>query len=277
MKINKIQNNYNPSYRAGLSSKIKQEIRHCDVSKITNEFQRLGIPADFKNNKVIAWCCLKSTEIIQFLNENYKLNLGLPRGIIVENFNILRNANTESDAFCSAIPAILYRGDDFILPENVIFINEYPEFKYSGGNKFWEKIDEYSDWNYNNNTAPSDSFLHIFLHEFSHVIHNKNILKQFGAEAYIDKYINTMDAKFLHDFQNKYGTLFSKLCPYAGSSPFEAIACDLGTRIINNLDKNSLMPKENMLLNSPYTKIPIIIVENEYDKIVRKLFNGNFD
>ena len=277
MQVQKIQNNSNLNFRSGLTSKMKNEIKACDVDKITKNFIDKGIAADFKGNKVLAWCSLKCMEIIDFLNKNYDLKLGLPRGIIVENFNILRTANTESDAFCSAIPASLYQGDDYILPENVIFINEYPEFKYSGGNIFWDKIDEYSDWNYDNNTAPSSSFLHIFMHEFSHVIHNKNILKQFGQDLYLEKFIGCLDQNFIDNFQKKYGRMFSKLCPYAGSYPFEAVACDLGTRITDNLDKTTLLPEKNVLLNSPYVKNPIIIVENEYDKTVRNLFNGNFD
>ena len=159
MRIQKIQNNNPTNFKAGLTSKMKNEIASCDVCKITNEMKRMGIPANFKDNKVLAWCTLKSIEIIKFLNENYGLKLGLPRGIIVENFNILRNANFESDAFCNAIPTNIYQGDNFVLPENIIFFNEHPEFNYSGGNKFWEKIDEYSDWNYENNTTSSNSFL----------------------------------------------------------------------------------------------------------------------
>lgn len=276
MQISAIQNNKTINFQAGLTSKMKSEIRACDVNKITKSIINNNIAADFKNNKVLAWCTLKSFEIINFLNKNYGLKLGFPRGVVVEDFRILKNVNPDAEAFCTTTPMDLY-GIDYTIPENVVFINEYPRYTYKNGNFYWDKIDEISDMNYENHLAPTDSFMHVFLHEFSHAIHNTNLLETVGLKSYMDLILKVLDKDFIASFQQKYSDMFSVLCPHATTTPYEAVACDLGKRLTQDLDTKTLMPLKNPLLNSPYVINPIIIVENEYEKTLRNLFNGNFE
>ncbi len=276
MQISAIQNNKTINFQAGLTSKMKCEIKSCEPERIAKYFIQNGIPADFKNNKVLAWCTLKSFEVIQFLNQNYGLNLGLPRGIVVENFRCLKGVNPEADGFCTTTPCKI-TGDKYTIPENVIFINEYPEYNYPNGNFFWDKVDEIADLNFENKQAPTDHFLHIFLHEFSHAIHNRNLLRKIGTYSYMDLILKVLDPSFISNFQQKYGEMFSKLCQHATTTPYEAVACDLGKRLTENLDTKTLIPTKNSLLNTPYIEKPIIIKENDYEQTLRSFFNGNFD
>lgn len=275
MRINPISNN-NLNFQAGLTSKMKYEIKSCNPEKIAKHFIQNGIPADFKNNKVLAWCSLKSYEIIQFLNQNYGLNLGLPRGIVVENFTHLRGVNPEADAFCTTTPCDIV-DDKILIPENVVFINEYPEYDCPDGNFFWNKIDEIADLNFESKQAPTNHFLHIFLHEFSHAIHNRNLLRKIGVEQYLDLIIKVMSPDFIPSFQQKYSDILSKLCEHAKTTPYETVACDLSKRLSENLDTKTLMPTINPLINSPYVDKNSMVKENEYEQAIRRFFYGNFE
>ena len=65
----KIQNQYiNPNFRAGLTSAMRSEIRSVDAAKVSEALQKQGIQSDFKGNKMLAWCSLKSVEIINEIN-----------------------------------------------------------------------------------------------------------------------------------------------------------------------------------------------------------------
>ena len=82
-----IQNQYiNPNFRAGLTSAMRSEIRSVDVAKVSEALQKQGIQSDFKGNKMLAWCSLKSVEIINEINKRFGVKLGLPKGIFVEDF-----------------------------------------------------------------------------------------------------------------------------------------------------------------------------------------------
>ena len=101
----KIQSNHNSiTFNAGLTSKMKSEIAHCDINKITKELAKSGISADFKNNKAVAWCSIKGIEIIKELNKKFNLNLAFPRGIYVEDFNNLLISDKMSAGFYNIEP-----------------------------------------------------------------------------------------------------------------------------------------------------------------------------
>ena len=124
----KIQSNHNSiTFNAGLTSKMKSEIAHCDINKITKELAKSGISADFKNNKAVAWCSIKGIEIIKELNKKFNLNLAFPRGIYVEDFNNLLISDKMSAGFYNIAPKKLYMSNmgNTVVPQNVVFFNNF--------------------------------------------------------------------------------------------------------------------------------------------------------
>ena len=169
-------------------------------------------------------------------------------------------------AFCNNAPAILYKDNDIIVPENVIFINNYS----------WENIDEVADLSFENSTAPTDYFLYPFLHEFAHVIHNSHLINLCGGNIYISILEKAFNPEFLDKFRKKYSPILAKLCEYSYASPLEAIGCDLGYRLSQGLDKDNITHQKNPLEKSPYVKKSFFCKENKYDKTIRKIYNGDF-
>lgn len=277
MQIPKIQQKCNPNFHAGLTKQLKSEVLSCDINKIVREFEKNNIVADFKNNKMLAWCSIKTFEIIKTLRKNFRLNLSLPNGIVVEDFNKLRIDNPEADAFCNSVPTHLYFDKDVVVPHNTVFFNECKELNSGQGNEYWNQIDEIADWEYEMGESPTNSFLYTFLHEFSHVIHNSNIIDLYGGENYINIVLKALDNDFLKSFQDKYGKIALQLCNYAAYSPFEGVACDLGKRLSQDLDEKTLIPTKNSLKGSPYLKRTINPNDSEYNQLMTRLFNGDFE
>ncbi len=243
------------NFKAGLTSKMRQEIASTDVVKISREFFNHGIETDFKNNKVIAWCSLQCLKLIKFMNEKYGLNLGIPKGIFVEDFNKLKIAEKEATGFLNFAPAKLYLGDDKIIPEKTIFFNEFEGFNYSGGNEFWNRIDRMSDENFDRHFSSTDFFLEPILHEFLHAVHEQNLIQKLGGKKLVKLFEETLTPPKLETFRAKYGRMLEKICTYASVTPFEAVACDLSKRTIENLDKITLLPQSNFIKSSPYRKL----------------------
>lgn len=279
MKIHVNQNNI--GFKSGLTSGIRSEIAHCNISKISKEFARNGINTDFKNNKVIAWCSFKSLEIIQNLNKKYRLNLSLPNGIYVEDFNNLRIQDKDSPGFCNAAPSELYAGNigNTIVPENVIFFNSFKDFQSGEKNEIWDNIDSISDKLYRDKCSATDFFLETFLHEFSHCIHLNNMTQKLGGETLVKQLKKTFSAQYLRDFHSKYGDMLKQICNYAAKNPIEAVGCDFSKRLIQSLNKNNLIPQNNFMYKSPYEPrrgLSIFKREEQMEAGLRKFWNGKF-
>ena len=279
----KVNNSTNINFRAGLTSQIKREIATTDVNKISRELFIKGINTDFKGNKVIAWSSLQCYRIIRALNNWYGLNLGLPNEIIVEDFNKLKARNKNATGFINMTPTKLYLNDDKVIPEKTIFFNEFKGFNYSGGNEYWNKIDEISDKNYETRFSTTDYFLEIFLHEFAHAAHEENLIQKLGGTNFVKQLQKTLNPHQLNIFRAKYENLLEKICTYATESPYEAVACDISKRAIENIDKNMLLPKTDFITPSPYRQsIPlkrlfIYEPETKLSKTLRRFWNGKME
>lgn len=280
----KIQNStYSPSFSAGLTRSMQLEIAHCDPYKISRTLKKNDIISSFKGNKTVAWCCLKCVEIINLMNQGFDTNLSLPKAIFVEDFNKLAIKGKNASGACNIFPACMYENSNQLVPEKTIFFNEYSDDNYSKGNYYWDNIDENADMFKELNLAPTNFFLDIFLHEFSHVIHDGHLIEKFGIENLMKKVVETLNNKNKLAFDKKYFWLICRnICQYGTNSPFEAIACDLTNRIIKNINKNTLIPKTNFIENSPYRKhsikndLVISITEGEYNRAIRRFWNGKF-
>ena len=276
----KIQNS-NINFKAGLTGSMRKEIQACDISRIASELSKEGINTDFKNNKLIAWCCYKCAEIIKTLNKQYKLKLGLPAEIIVEDFNKLNLTQKNSVGFANIAPTNLYVGKDDIVKGKTIFFNEFKGFNHSKGNEFWDRIDNMADENFEKHLSATDFFLETFIHEFMHVTHENHLINKFGSHKFITIAQKALTPPNIQRFQDKYESLADNICSYAASNPMETVACDLSKRLIKSIDKNTLTVQNNFMQKSPYENRAFYMISlQKHDnmfKLLKNLWNGKFD
>ena len=225
MRIETLKNNNNIKFEAGLTKQIMSEINQCSIPAIENSFAAKNITTNFDNNKIVAWCAAKCMEIIETLNKKYRLNLGLPNAIFINN-NLL--SNQADMGMCLALP-YLAKNTNKIYPETTIFFNSESK---------WENLDDIADEQYINNYNSTDLFINIILHEFIHAAHFKNLLAKLGTNKYSTKIINACN------MQNNCVpyNISKQLGKYSSFNPLETIACDITKRICDTLDKTSLLP-----------------------------------
>ena len=260
------------NFKAGLTSQMKKDIATCDPNKISYYLNRHSIQSDFKNDKTVAWCVLKCYELLKNFNKQFNLNLGFPKGIFVEDFNKLNIIEQGTLGFTNFAPTKLYLKNDSITQEKTIFFDMLN----------WEKIDEISDENFKFKITTTDFFLETFLHEFTHVIHEDNLLnKKNGSNviAFLQKMLNP---QFIKTFRIKYESILKSMCNYASENPLETVACDLSKRILNSTDKNTLKPQSDFMHSSPYQNFSIIKrfcmlydKKHEDSSLLNKIWIGN--
>lgn len=280
-----------PTFGAGLTSKMMQEIQYADVLEISNRLTKKGIPSDFKDNKVLAWCCDKTVGIIEQLNKKYNLKLGLPKAIYVEDFYQIDPEIGYSPGFCNPLPGKVFKNSDRKEKPLCLFFNNFKTAKSTVPPKDvwlldWDNINDIIDAQFKSKQTSSDFFLYPVLHEFSHVIHQSNFMKRLNKKELIARTSDAVSPGMLEVFSDKYGYKMSQICDYASTSPVEAVACDIPRLIIGALDKETLTPVENPFLGSSYEKIgflkslnmPVSIDSDRPLKdILRNFWNGNFD
>lgn len=275
VNMNVQRNNYSPNFHAGLTKQMRAEIGSCDINKISKELAKNNIQTDFKNNKVIAWCCFQTYKLFK------SLKLPLPNGIFVENFKNLNVAIPESLAFSNIFPCEIYKNKKIIVPEKTLFFQEKPllnEF-----NNFWESIDEAMDMQFAEKHSPNNHFLYTFLHEFSHVAHEDNLINTLQPQKVQYHYDRCNNDNFINKFKANYFRILSTICSYATESPNEAVACDMADRFVKNMDKETLRMKQNFIPTSPYKKLSFkekfmgIKKENNIDNLIRNFWYGKID
>ena len=285
--INNNKFKQNLVFKAGLTNKILQGIQDVDTLQISNKLAKKGIPSDFKNNKIIAWCSDKSIEIFEQLNQRFNINLALPRGIYVEDFQKLNIENKRMYGLCNFFTSELKKNSNELISGETVFfntfeseINKIPDeqkWRYN-----WNNINEITDYRHLNKKIPTNNFLYTILHEFSHVAHEDRILNKYGNEILLDKFQLAQNPQEIKKFQKKYGSSVSQICINALNGPLEAIACDIPRVIINSLDKETLMPIKNPFIGTPYENLSSLkrvftcFNLNQENKFLRDFWNGDF-
>ena len=103
---------------------------------------------------------------------------------------------------------------------------------------------------------------------------NTGLLKNMSMPKLAEKLKLTQNPIYLRKFQDKYKNRLDNICSYASSHPFEAVACDLSKRIIDNTDKNTLEIRKNIVSQSPYERTNFITRRLKYKDILDKLLNS---
>ena len=274
----KIQNqNINPNFRAGMTSAMKNEINSVDVSKVSKELLKQGIQTDFKENKMLAWCSLKSVEIINEINKRFGAKLGLPNAIVVDDFSKMNISSDKSSlGFLKLTPTQKLNG---CTPEKTIFFNNFSN--HQGYENFWDNLNEYADNMFEKGDYTSNFFLEPVFHEFAHAIHETNLMKKLSPQKFLEFILTIAKEENIQEFKSRYENLLKRrICDSAAESPSEAIACDLTKRTINCLDKELLIPTRNFIPNSPYKKRSFLDKhiffkpENKLTVVLRDFWNG---
>lgn len=268
MKVDKY-NNF--TFKSGLTKKMQSEIRFCSPKRIENYLADKKIEADFKDNKVVAWCSLKCIQIVDTLNKKFGLNLCFPNGIFVEDFRNLNGANVNALGLTNFAPSYLYKSKNIIVPEKTVYFNKH--------DINWQAIDQIGDITYENGISVTNFFIENILHEFMHVLHENNLLKKLDGNILVNMLQALQDKEVLKEFQKKYAkSLSDNICQYAASNPFEAVACDLAGKEVHALDKETLLPKTNIFNKKPYNNRYFLSKDKDskYEKLLRNFWNGKF-
>lgn len=283
---------FKPTFSAGLTQSIAKEIQNADPVLISQKLMKKGVPANFDNNQIIAWCCNKVVEIIEHINKKYKMNFALPKGIFVKDFKTLNIDDEKTRAFCNLRPFELYKGNREVVPSRTIFFNNFESLKanLSPENRFfydWENIDGISDFAYDIKHSPTDFFLDTFFHEFAHAIHESRLIKKLGADDLSKKLDLIETTENTLNYRQKYGDRVKQICDYATKDQLEAVACDMSKIITESLDKNTMYPNRHPFIDTAFEKlffwqpkrikIPVYTDEERpLTEIIRNFWNGNF-
>lgn len=298
MKISlSIQNNnsnapkkHRVNFGAGLTPKMIQEIERTDVLEISKKLAKKGIPSDFKDNKVIAWCCDKTVEIFEQLNQRFGAKLALPKGIYVKDFAEFNVQKKSLAAFCNLAPNNLMKNSNDEIPAKTLFFNTFETALIDANPKIrwlynWDNIDEIADANYLIGHSSTDHFLGTFIQEASHNAHLVRALKKIGGATLKAKIELFSNEQIIDEYQHKYGNKLMQISRYALTNPLEAVACDMSKIIADSLDKETLMPTRNPFISTPYEKLSFmqrVNIPNYSDKerplneILRHFWNGKF-
>lgn len=258
---NNINNNLNQrTFGAGWSTQIEKQIRECNVYDVKTAFKQQKINTDFKDNKVIAWCSLQTLKIFNELNKKYKLNLGLPKAILVEDFSKLKEQDPQEYGICNFYPAYLKENSNNIYPERTILFNSFESNRrISNNSEFnWENIDSITKKLYELGRASSKHFLNIFVHEFGHASHNEQFIRKFSSEQLLTKLKKMKEPLYLTEFKKTFSHDLEVISKKATESPLEAIADDISQKITTVLDFRTLSLTVNPFKTSSYPKQTIL-------------------
>lgn len=263
------------SFKAGLTAKMLAELKQVNTLEISDKLIKQGIPSDFRNNKIIAWSCDKTIEIFQQLNKKFGQKLSLPKGFYVEDFTKLNVENQRALSTCNLRPTELIKNSSEPVPSRTIFFNTLHN---------WDNIDSISDINYANRCFSTDSFLYVFLHEFSHVVHEDRLLNKLGGKKLSKELEKLNNEEQLQAYRRKYGARVEQICNYAMNTPLDAIACDLPRVIAPCLEAETLSPTKNPFIGTPYEKLHFwqrtqknLDNNDSLNEILRNFWNGKFD
>lgn len=177
MKINSCKNNITPSFHAGLTSKMCEDIRGINVKALEKEFAKHNIICNFKQDKSIAGAMTYAINLCQQAAERFGLPFHYtpPSIRVFETHELIDPSDSENFGFCTwgKMPVIKYeRMSNF----GDIYINKFAKNEnITTYNEDVEKLHKLG-------IISSDHFLGQFLHELFHNIHLNLLFERYGIE-----------------------------------------------------------------------------------------------
>ncbi len=277
---------YKPSFKAGLTSKIINEVKSTNVANIETNLLEKGIIAGFQDDKISAFCVSKLVEIIQIINKKFKTNFELPKAVFVDDFEKLNIENKKLFAFTNFLPAKLKQGCGEVFSEQTIFLNNR-NFKSHDIETNLKNLNALADRNYSSKFYSGDLFFHNYIHEFSHCAHEGAMRKKMTAEEFVQRISKIYDEKSIAEFQTKYGKLFTDSPIYSQSNQLELIADELSRLFELSLNVSTLEPQNNSFKNSflnqnkIFTKINSLFSDDKNlknkNRVLYDFWSGRFD
>lgn len=247
-----------PSFKAGLTTKIINEVKSSNVAEIEIALLKKGIKTDFANDKISAFCVNKLVEIFQMINKKFKTNFELPKAVFVEDFQRLDIQNKKLFAFTNLLPAKLKNGSNEVFSEQSIFLNNQ-NFKFNDIETNLKNLNLLADKNFEAGFYSGNLFFHNYLHEFSHCAHEGSLLNKLKNDSFAQKLTQLLDKKTLHTIRIQYDDFSSKSSSYSSENAMELIAEELSRLIQESLNPSNLMPHNDRFKNSFLSQNKLLI------------------
>ena len=267
-----IKNNYtNFSFKAGLTPKIKENFAKLSAPGIAQSFRTVGVDADFGYNRPIACCCAATNDIFDCLCRNYNLPFwAKPPSIRLFNKdNVLFPDMQYTLGFCLTDSSPVLKNQPTFEVRSVFYNDKY---------KSLNDIDKEAENNYQIRWNSTNHFLHTYIHEWVHNIHDDMLYRTFGYDGNCPRararyntvnglpydpnpFVNGVLYLTRKIFPKKYTNeerekIVKEVSHYAagriypdgtssGGNPFEVVAEYITKKVVDSLDENTLMPKRN--------------------------------
>lgn len=259
------------SFKSGLTPSIVGKAAKYSVKNIEQNFKTIGVDADFRNNRAIAYCCGLVSDIFDTLTTKYKLPFGAkpPSLTAYNDWELVNYYDRGCLGFCLPDSAKILE-DKGIYETRSIFYNDKLL-------KTLKDMDNEAERNYNSGFNSTNHFLHTIIHEWVHNIHNDLLYKAFGYDGRCPKTLQRYNnangynydpnpfvsginhARWMQNFRytpEQRKIIKREISEYAsgrttpsgtiqGGNPFELIAETVTKEVVNSLDAETLMPTRN--------------------------------
>lgn len=282
------QKPYNVSFTSGVNYNIVKSFAMNSPKGIENILKNeYGINANFEGNKYVASCCAAVADIFETLSKKYDLPfMAKPPNIRMFNKNtLLDQRNSDSLAFCLTESGPVLKNEPFFELRSLFLSDKY---------KTLQEIDNVAENNFATRWNSTSHFLHTYIHEWVHNVHDDILYKIFGYDGpcpfarqryntyngyYYDPNPNINGVRYLTGdlFNASYtdaekAVIREKISGYAagkydengkkiGGNPFEFIAEYVTKKIVEVLDPDTLQPTAH-----PFAKF------NQEDMTIQELF-----
>lgn len=272
--ISKIQNNNSNNslaFKGGLTYPVIKSFALNSANGIEKVLKNeYGVDANFEGNKYVASCCAAVADIFENLTKKYNLPFGAkPPSIRMFNENKLTSTGSkDSLAFCITESYQVLKNEP-VFELRSLFLND----KY----KTLQDLDNLAEQNYMAHWNSTNHYLHTYIHEWVHNVHDDMLYRIFGYDGncpkarmrynsingyYYDPNVFVNGVRYLTGdfFQKSYteeekAVISRNISRYAageyrdnkkvGGNPFELVAEYVTKKIVAVLDNNTLTPVKN--------------------------------
>jgi len=247
----------------------KSEIMRVEPYKVEQYFERLGIPATFKDGndyarKFVAYCCYHASKIFK------QLGYAIPTKLKLMDMTMIDPNSRHTLGACyyrsyQYRPSIFAPVENFPIRTTVFNTFQNPATIYIGKENRqvllnWENMFELAKHDKEIGWSSSGHFLSTFIHEFAHNLHYHKLYSKYGAPEKTEMYaFNPSVDKIINALQRKIGSFSSTVSPaigtmiekdvskYGASKLPETFAEAFTEEVLNNID-----PFKLRLIKNPF-------------------------